>query len=47
MQVKTQQVEPDMEQCTGSKLVKKHMKAIYYHLASLIYMQCTSCEMQG
>ena len=47
MQVKTQQVERDMEQCTGSKLAKKHVKAAYYHLGSLIYMQSTSCEMQG
>ena len=28
MQVKKQQVEPDMEQQTGSKLVKEYVKAI-------------------
>ena len=31
MQVKKQQLEPDMEQCTGSKLGKKYIKAVYYH----------------
>ena len=34
-----------MEQQTGSKLGKEYMKAEYYHLAYLIYMQITSCEM--
>ena len=47
MQVKMQQVEPDMEQCTGSNLIKMYMKAVYYHRASLTYIQSTSCEMQG
>ena len=28
MQVKKQQLEPDMEQCTGSKLGKKCVKAV-------------------
>ena len=32
MQVKKQQLEPDMEQWTGFKLVKKYIKALYCHL---------------
>ena len=47
MQVKKQQVEPDMEQQTGSKLGKEYVKAVYCHLAYLTYMQSTSCEMLG
>ena len=46
MQVKKQQLEPDMEQWTGSKLGKEY-KVIYHHLAYLTYMQSTSCEMLG
>ena len=46
MQVKKQQLEPDMEQRTGSKLGKEY-KAIYHHLAYLTYTQSTSCEMLG
>ena len=46
MQVKKQQLEPAMEQ-TGSKLGKEYIKAVYCHLAYLIYMQSTSCEMLG
>ena len=42
MQVKKQQLEPDMEQQTGSKLGKGYIKAVYCHLAYLIYMQSTS-----
>ena len=45
MQVKTQQLEPDIEQWTGSKLGKEYVKAVYCHLAYLTYMQSTSCEM--
>ena len=45
--VKKQQLEPDMEQWTGSKLGKEHIKAIYCHLAYLTYMQSTSCEILG
>ena len=45
MQIKKQQLEPDMEKQPGSKLEKEHVKAVYYHLAYLIYMQSTSCEM--
>ena len=39
MQVRKQQLEPDMEQRTGSKLVKKCIKAVYRHPAYLTYMQ--------
>ena len=42
-----QQLEPDMEQWTGSKLGKEYIKAVYCHLAYLTYMQSTSCEMLG
>ena len=45
MQVKKQQLEPDMEQQTGSKLGKEYVKAIYCHPAYLSFMQSTSCEM--
>ena len=33
MQVKKQQLEPDMEQWTGSKLGKDYIKAVYFHPA--------------
>ena len=33
MQVKKQQLEPNMEQQTGSKLGKEYVKAVYYHPA--------------
>ena len=47
MQVKKQQLEPDMEQQIGSKLAKEYVKAIYCHPVYLTYMQSTSCEMPG
>ena len=47
MQVKKQQLEPDKEQLTGSKLGKEYDKAVYCHPAYLTYMQSTSCEMPG
>ena len=47
LQVKRQQLELDMEQCTGSKLRKEYVKTIYCHPAQLTYMQSTSCEMLG
>ena len=47
MQVKKQQLEPDMEQLTGSKLGKENVKAVYCHPAYLTYMQSTSYEMPG
>ena len=46
MQVKKQQLDPDMEQQTGSKL-GKYIKAVYCHPVYLTYMQSTSCEMSG
>ena len=47
MQVKKQQLGPDMEQQTGSKLGKEYDKAVYYHPAYLTSMQSTSCKMLG
>ena len=47
MQVKKQQLEPDMEQQTGSKSGKECIKAVYCHPAYLTYMQSTSGEMPG
>ena len=47
MQVKKQQLKPDMEQWTGSKLGKEYIKVAYCHPAYLTYMQSTLCEMQG
>ena len=43
--VKKQQLEPDKEQWTDSKLVED--KAVYCHPAYLISKQSTSCEMPG
>ena len=45
MQVKKQQLEPDMEEQTGSKLRKKYIKVVYCHPAYLTYMESTSWEM--
>ena len=47
MWVKKQQLEPDMEQLIGSKLLKEYDKAVYCHLAYLTSMQNTSCKMPG
>ena len=47
MQVKEQQLEPNMKQLTGSKLGKEHIKAVYCYLAYSTSMQSTSCEMPG
>ena len=47
MHVKKQQLEPDMEQQTSSKLGKEYIKAIYCHAAYLTYVQSTSCKMPG
>ena len=51
MQVKKQQLEPDMEQWTGSKLGKKYIKAVYCHPACLTFgegngnpLQCSCLE---
>ena len=47
MQVKKQQLELDIEKQTGFKLGKEYIKVVYCHLAYLIYMQSTSCDMLG
>ena len=47
MQVKKQQLEPDVEQWTNSKLGKEYVKAVYCHPAHLTYMQSTLGEMPG
>ena len=47
MQIKKQQLEPDMEQWTGSKLGEEYVKAVYCHLAYLTYMQSISRKMPG
>ena len=41
MKVKKQQLEPDMEQWTGSKLGKENIKAVYRHPVYFTYMQST------
>ena len=46
IQVKKQQLEPDMEQQTGSKLGKEYVKAIHSHSGYLTYVQSTSSERQ-
>ena len=38
MQIKKQQLEPDMEQPTGPKSGKKYVKAEYCHTVYLTYM---------
>ena len=47
MKVKKQQLEPDMEQWTGSKLGKEYDKAVYCHFPYLTFMQSTSWETLG
>ena len=44
MQVKKQQLKPDMEQLTGSKLGKEYIKAVYCYPVYSTSMQSTSCE---
>ena len=46
MQVKKQELEPDMKQ-TGSKLGKEYVNAVYCHPAFLTYMEDASCKMPG
>ena len=46
-QVKKQQLEPNMEQWTGSKLGKEYVKAVYCHPAYLTSMQSTSWRNAG
>ena len=45
IQVKKQQLEPDMEQKTGSKSETEYIKDVYCHPAYLTFMQNTSCKM--
>ena len=47
MQVKKQQLEPNMEQQTGSKLGKEYIKTVYCNPAYLTSTQSTSCEKLG
>ena len=47
MQVKKQQLEPDTEQWTSSKLRKEYIKDVYCHPSYLTFMQNTSCKMLG
>ena len=47
IQVKKQQLEPDMEQQIVSKLEKEHIKAVYFQPAYLTYMQSASCKIPG
>ena len=47
MQVKKQQLEPDMEQQSGSKSGKEYVEAIYFQPAYLTYIQSTSSKMPG
>ena len=46
-QVKKHQFEQDVEQQTGSKLVKEYLKVVYCHPVYLIPMQSTSYKMPG
>ena len=47
MQLKKQQLKPNMEQWTGSKLGKEYVKAVYCHSAYITSMKSSSCEMLG
>ena len=47
MQVKKQQLEPDMEQLADSKSGKEYVKAVYCYSACLTYKQSISSEMLG
>ena len=47
MQAKKKQVEPDMEQLTGSKLGKEYIKVLHYHSAYLTYLQSTWWKLLG
>ena len=47
MQDKKQQLEPEMEKWTGTKLGKEYIKAAYCSPAYLTSMQSTSCTMLG
>ena len=47
MQVRKQELEPDMEQWASSKLGEKYVKAVYCHPAYLTRIQSTLCKMLG
>ena len=47
MQVKKQQLEPNMEQQTGSKLGKEYIKAVYCHPAYLTCLTLTQYIMRN
>ena len=47
MEVKKQQLEPDMEQQTGPKSGKEYKKVVYCHPAYLTYMQSTLYQIEG
>ena len=47
MQVKKQQLKPDMEPQTGSKLGKECIKAVYCHPVYLTSVQCAAGSMAG
>ena len=47
MQVKKQELEPVMEQLTGSKLEKEYDNDVYCHPAYLTYMQSPSYKMSS
>ena len=47
IQVKKQQLQPDMEQQTGSNLGNEYVKAVYSHLAYLIYRKIHHVKCQA
>ena len=47
MRVKKQQLEPDVEQQTGSKLGTEYVKAVCCHPTNLTSVKSTSREMLG
>ena len=47
VQFRKKQLDPDMEQWTGSELGAACVRAVYCHPGYFTYMQNTSCEMPG
>ena len=47
MQVKKQQLEPGMEERTGSILGKVYVKAVDCHSAYVTHIQCTPCKLSA
>ena len=47
MQIKKQQLEPDMQELTSSKLGKEYVKAVYFHSAYITSMKSISYKMLG